>query len=177
MRFWVVMGLKTRNSSYIMPWFLSQRKELVNRVTWKHPSHKPILRKILVLKYKWRKYEFHLRKPTQRRNKWKEDHRSEIRNLYSCEKKSLNKRMYWIRRKNGRWQVSNLCSEGYALTPCATKTMAIMLEHCTGIAELRVRILTSLNSFFRLSFRSFITCVFHCDDLQFNPILILLLPN
>ena len=27
----------------------------------------------------------------QRRNKSKEDHRSEIRNLYSCEKKSLKK--------------------------------------------------------------------------------------
>ena len=123
------MGLKTRNSSDIMSWFLPQRKELVNRVTWKHPSHKPILcKEILVLKCKWRKYEFHLRKPTQRRNKWKEDHRSEIRNLYSCEKKSLNKRMYWIRRKNGRWQVSNLCLEGYALTPYATRTMAIMVR-------------------------------------------------
>lgn len=30
--------------------------------------------------------------------------------------------------KNGRWQVSNLCSEGYALTPCATRTMAIMVR-------------------------------------------------
>ena len=115
----------------------------------------------------------------QRRNKLKEDHRSKIRNLYSCEKKSLKKRMYWIRGKNGPWQVSNICSEGYALTPCATRKIAIMVRvytYCTGIAELRVPIPANLNIFFRLSFRSCISCTLHCDDLHFISILILLLP-
>ena len=38
------------------------------------------------------------------------------------------------------------------------------LKRCTGIAEVRVRSLASLN-FFRLSFRNCISCLYNCDDL------------
>ena len=78
--------------------------------------------------------------------------------LRQLREESVKKRMYRIRGKNGPWQVSNLCSEGYALTPCATRKITIMVRVLHRYRRAQGSNPGKPGQFFRLSCRSCISC-------------------